>query len=103
MEVQKSANCDLCGYFIQFTFSCRAGNILSALLHVAFSATKQTLAKAALLAHPTPGAEVALMVGASGYHVGGGPPAGHLSGGGLAGPRFLLQEAGFRPAAVLSF
>ena len=36
----------------------------------AFSATKQALAKAALLAHPTPGAEVALMVDASGYHVG---------------------------------
>jgi hypothetical protein len=31
MKVQKSANCDLCGYFIQFIFSCRAGNILSAL------------------------------------------------------------------------
>ena len=36
----------------------------------AFSATKQALAKATLLAHPTPGAEVALMVDASGYHVG---------------------------------
>jgi hypothetical protein len=36
----------------------------------AFSATKQALAKAALLAHPTPGTEVALMVDASGYHVG---------------------------------
>ncbi len=36
----------------------------------AFSATKQALAKAALLAHPTPGAEVALMLDASGYHVG---------------------------------
>jgi hypothetical protein len=36
----------------------------------AFSATKQALAKAALLAHPIPGAEVALMVDASGYHVG---------------------------------
>ncbi len=35
-----------------------------------FSATKEALAKAALLAHPSPGAEVALMVDTSGYHMG---------------------------------
>jgi hypothetical protein len=42
----------------------------SAEMEEAFSATKHALAKAALLAHPSPGAEVALMVDASGYHVG---------------------------------
>jgi hypothetical protein len=42
----------------------------SAEMEEAFSATKQALAKATLLAHPSPGAEVALMVDASGYHVG---------------------------------
>jgi hypothetical protein len=36
MEVQKSANCNLCGYFNQLFFSCRAGNIYTALLHVVF-------------------------------------------------------------------
>ena len=36
----------------------------------AFSATKEALAKATLLAHLSPGAEVALMVDASGYNVG---------------------------------
>jgi hypothetical protein len=35
-EVQKSANCDLCGYFNELIVSCRAENILSALLHVVF-------------------------------------------------------------------
>ncbi len=36
MEVQKSANCDLRGYFNQLFLSCRAGNIYTALLHVVF-------------------------------------------------------------------
>ena len=36
MEVQKSANCNLRGYFNQLFFSCRAGNIYTALLHVVF-------------------------------------------------------------------
>ena len=31
MEVQKSANCNLRGYFNQLFFSCRAGNIYTAL------------------------------------------------------------------------
>jgi hypothetical protein len=35
-----------------------------------FNSTKQALAKAALLAHPSPGAEIALMVDASSCHVG---------------------------------
>jgi hypothetical protein len=36
----------------------------------AFTATKEALAKAALWAHPSPGAEIALMVDALGYHMG---------------------------------
>ena len=52
MEVQKSAKCDLRGYFNQLFFSCRAGNIYTALLHVVFILRNKTYFCAA---HPKRG------------------------------------------------
>ncbi len=65
----------------------------------AFPATKEALAKAPLLAHPSPGAEIALIAQATTW---GRLFNRHLGGGGLAATGLLLQEVGLRPAAIFS-